>query len=170
MKFLPLAPVVDAIDIRDIAHALAMSARFGGHTRTFYSVAEHSVRVSLVCPAKDALWGLLHDAAEAYLKDLPAPVKYGEAAAAYREAEVVLMAAIALRFGLGHKEPESVKRADLILVHTEGRDLFPQGAHVTWLDESMAQPRRLNPLEWRAAESWFLERFRTLDKRAKAAA
>jgi hypothetical protein len=147
-----------------------MSARFGGMTRTFYSVAEHSVRVSLIVPAKDALWGLLHDASEAYLKDIPQPVKHQDAAAFYREAEGVVMAAIAAKFGLPAREPESVKRADLIMVHTEGRDLFPQGAHVTWLDESMAQPRRLNPLEWRGAEQWFLERFRTLDKRAKAAA
>lgn len=169
-KFRPLAPEVDAIDIRDIAHALAMSSRFGGHTRTFYSVAEHSVRVSLICPAKDALYGLLHDAAEAYLKDIPQPVKHQDAAAFYREAEAMVQAAVAVRFGLPAVEPHSVKRADLIMVHTEGRDLFPSGAHVTWLDEGMAQPRRINPLDWRAAEQWFLERFRTLDKRAKAAA
>ena len=170
-KFRPLTPAVEEIDIRDIAHALAMQSRFGGMTRTFYSVAEHSVRVSLICPAKDALWGLLHDASEAYLKDLPAPVKYGAAAAAYREAEAALMAVIAVKFGLSASEPHSVKRADLILVHTEGRDLFPSGAHITWLDETQAQPRRLNPLAtWQAAEQWFLERYRVLDRRAKAAA
>lgn len=170
-KFRPLNPDPDSIDIRDIAHSLSMQARFGGMTRTFYSVAEHSVRVSLVTPGRDALWGLLHDASEAYLKDLPAPVKYGEAAAAYREAEHALMVAIAAKFGLPAAEPQSVKRADLILVHTEGRDLFPPGAHVTWLDETQAQPRRLNPLAtWQAAEAWFLQRFRELERKAKAAA
>ena len=168
--FRPLAPDLDAIDIRDIAHALAMSARFGGMTRTFYSVAEHSVRVSLICPPKDALWGLLHDAAEAYLKDIPQPVKHQEAASFYREAEAVLQHWIAVKFGLSPTEPASVKRADLVMVHTEGRDLFPSGAHVAWLDEGMAQPTRLSPLDWRGAEQWFLERYRTLDKRAKAAA
>ena len=169
-KFRPLAPELDAIDIRDIAHALAMQSRFGGMTRVFYSVAEHSVRVSLICPAKDALWGLLHDAAEAYLKDLPAPVKYGATMEPYREAEAALMASIAVKFGLPPGEPHSVKRADLILVHTEGRDLFPTGSHVTWLDEAMAQPRRINPLTWQGAEQWFLERYRQLEKRARAAA
>lgn len=169
-KFRPLEPDLDAIDIRDIAHALAMSARFGGMTRTFYSVAEHSVRVSLICPAKDALWGLLHDAAEAYLKDIPQPVKHQDAATFYREAEAMLQQAIAVRFGLGPVEPASVKRADTVMVHTEGRDLFPAGAHVAWLDESMAQPSRLSPLDWRAAEAWFLERYRVLEKRRAAAA
>ena len=169
-KFRPLTPDPDAIDIRDIAHSLAMQPRFGGMTARFYSVAEHSVRVSMVCATKDAMHGLLHDASEAYLKDLPAPVKYGEASAAYRQAEAALQAAIYARFGLDVKEPASVKRADLVLVHTEGRDLFPAGAHVTWLDESMAQPQRLSPLDWRGAEAWFLERFRGLERRRKAEA
>lgn len=169
-KFRPLNPDPDAIDIRDIAHALAMSARFGGMTRTFYSVAEHSVRVSLICPAKEAMHGLLHDAAEAYLKDIPQPVKHQDAAEFYRVAESQLQSAIYTRFGLSAHEPASVKRADLVMVHTEGRDLFPSGSHVTWLDERMAQPTRLNPLDWRAAEEWFLQRFRTLDKRRAAAA
>ena len=168
-KFRPLTPDPDAIDIRDIAHALAMSARFGGMTRTFYSVAEHSVRVSLICSAKDALAGLLHDASEAYLKDIPQPVKHQDAAEFYRLAEGQLQAAIYERFGLSPNEPASVKRADLVMVHTEGRDLFPAGAHVTWLDEGMAQPTTLKPLDWRAAEAWFLERFRALDRRRKAA-
>lgn len=168
-KFRPLTPDPESIDIRDIAHALAMAARFGGMTRTFYSVAEHSVRVSLICPPKDALYGLLHDAAEAYLKDIPQPVKYQPAAEFYREAEGLVMAAIELRFGLKPGEPASVKRADAVMLHTEARDLFPAGSHIEWSDERMAQPTRLNPLDWRAAEEWFLQRYRTLDKRRAAA-
>jgi uncharacterized protein len=169
-KFRPLAPDPDLIDVRDIARGLSTQGRFGGHTRTYYSVAEHSVRVSLITPAKDSLWGLLHDASEAYLKDMASPIKYAPGLEFYLEAEARLMAAVAVRFGLPAVEPHSVKRADAILLHTEARDLFPSGSHVEWLDEGMAQPRRINPLEWRAAEQWFLERFRTLDKRAKAAA
>jgi len=169
-KFRPLTPDPELIDVRDIAHGLAMQGRFGGHTRVFYSVAEHSVRVSLITPAKDALWGLMHDASEAYLKDMASPIKYAPGVEFYLEAEARLMAAVTIRFGLGTKEPESVKRADAVLLHTEARDLFPPGSHVEWLDVGQAQPRRLNPLEWRGAEEWFLQRFRQLDKRAKAAA
>lgn len=169
-KFRPLTPDPELIDVRDIAHGLAMQGRFGGHTRTFYSVAEHSVRVSLIAPAKDALWGLLHDASEAYLKDMASPIKYAPGLEFYLEAERRLMAAVAVRFGLDKTEPASVKRADAILLHTEARDLFPAGSHVEWADPSMAQPHAIKPLDWRAAEAWFLERYRVLEKRRAAAA
>ena len=77
-KFHPLRPRVAEVDVRDIAHALSLKCRFGGHCRVFYSVAEHSVRVSRVLEAKGrelAVWGLMHDAGEAYLPDVGRPVK-----------------------------------------------------------------------------------------------
>ena len=166
----PLDPNPDLIDIRDIAHALSMQARWNGHARDFYSVAEHSVRVSLISPAKDALYGLLHDAPEAYLSDIPGPIKKAEGFAFYREAEDRLMAVIAARFGLPAKIPASVHRADAILLHTEARDLFPAAHNKEWVDMTLTQPRRINPITTpAAAREWFLERFRTLDKRRKAA-
>src|SRR4051812_6540197 len=73
--FFPLDPRPADVDIQDIAHALAFQCRFGGHVKEFYSVAEHSVRVSLICAHEDAKWGLLHDATEAYLSDIVRPVK-----------------------------------------------------------------------------------------------
>src|ERR1039457_118422 len=75
LRFWPLDPNPEKILIDDIAHALAHQCRFGGHASRFYSVAEHSVHVSRLCPPEDALWGLLHDASEAYLVDLPRPLK-----------------------------------------------------------------------------------------------
>src|ERR1700744_4853571 len=77
-KFSPLAPRPEDVDIRDIAHALAMKCRFNGHCSPFYSIAEHSVRVSWLLEQqgkREALWGLMHDAADAYLPDLGAPIK-----------------------------------------------------------------------------------------------
>jgi len=71
----PLNPDPEMICIEDIAHALSMQCRFGGHTSRFYSVAEHSIEVANALPNKLKLAGLLHDAAEAYLLDIPKPVK-----------------------------------------------------------------------------------------------
>jgi len=161
-KFRPLSPDPALIDIRDIAHALAMQARFGGFTETFYSVAEHSFRCSYIVPEADALSALLHDAGEAYLKDLPGPIKHARGMEAYREAEDNVMAAVNIAFQLPSPRPESVTVADHVMVHTEGRDLFPEGSHVTWLDESMALPERIEPMTWDEAERWFLWRFAQL--------
>lgn len=72
---------LDVIDIRDIAHALSHQCRFTGHTRVFYSVAQHSVwvaqylRDTLHAPVEVQFIGLMHDAGEAYLVDVPRPIK-----------------------------------------------------------------------------------------------
>lgn len=71
----PLALTPDMVCLDDIAHALAQIPRFSGHGNRFYSVAEHSVHVSHRVPAKHAMIGLMHDAAEAYLGDIATPLK-----------------------------------------------------------------------------------------------
>lgn len=84
------------IDIVDIAHALGMTCRYGGHVSRFYSVAEHSCLVSFALPRELALWGLLHDAGEAYLGDIPTPIKTD----IHREREDAIMRAVIERFDL----------------------------------------------------------------------
>lgn len=73
--FDPIDP--DAIDIWDIAHALSHQCRYAGHTNMLYSVAQHSLLLAERVPgnADDKLNALLHDAAEAYVCDLPSPLK-----------------------------------------------------------------------------------------------
>jgi hypothetical protein len=167
--FRPLAPDPALIDIRDIAHALSMEARWNGHTREFMSVAEHSVRVSLICAAKDALWGLLHDASEAYIRDIPSPIKNAESFTFYRLAEARLQAAIAVAFNLPAVVPASVHRADKVMLHTEARDLFAPHIHADWIDKTFTQPGKLRPYTIpQASEIWFLERFRQLTKAVAA--
>ena len=95
IQFWPLLPNGADIRIEDIAHALSNQCRFAGHTRVFYSMAEHSVRVSQLCRLEDALWSLLHDASEAFLSDIPAPLKELPEFEAYRTAERALQRTIA---------------------------------------------------------------------------
>src|SRR4051794_36829357 len=65
----------DQILITDIFHSLAMQCRYNGHTAYFYSVAQHCWLLSLVVPAHLQRVALLHDAAEAYIGDIVAPLK-----------------------------------------------------------------------------------------------
>ena len=65
-KFWLDPPMWDQIDIIDIAHALSMTCRYGGHSKFFYSVAQHCCLMSRLVPKRLALAALLHDAVEAY--------------------------------------------------------------------------------------------------------
>lgn len=114
------------IDDRDIAQALSRICRFGGHTRQFYSVAQHCVLASRLVPREDALAALLHDAPEAYIGDMITPLK--ALLPGYRAIEQRLWMAIAKRFGIAPVLPESVKRVDLQLMATERRDLLPESS------------------------------------------
>jgi len=97
-KFYYLDPQPQDILIEDIAHALSMICRFGGHTSRFYSVAEHSIRVAGQLESYEAnedyqLAGLMHDAEEAYLPDIPRPIKADmpEAKEIYRRLNQAIM-------------------------------------------------------------------------------
>lgn len=154
--FFPGNPMPHDFDIRDIAHALANNCRFGGHSRVHYSVAQHSVLVSQVVPPEDALWGLLHDASEAYIIDLPSPVKRLPQLAGYMEIEAKVMAAVCERFGLPKEMPASVKEADFRVYLTEDRDIH-------W---NRHGPDKLKPYDFTVvpmshgeAKAAFLERF-----------
>lgn len=115
--FFPLEPAAADIDPVDIAHALSLLCRYGGHVDRFYSVAEHCVLMSHAVAPKHALWALLHDATEAYMGDLIRPLKL--AMPAYREAEDRLMAMICHRFGLDPVCPTEVKAADNRILRDE---------------------------------------------------
>jgi hypothetical protein len=164
----PIDPHPGEIDIQDIAHALSMQCRFSGHCRVHYSVAEHSVRVSEYLEDAGAskevcLWGLLHDASEAYLVDLPRPLKeHTELGRAYREAESHLQAVICRRFGLSEKQPAIVHVADDALLATEVRDLM-RGDRPYWAKiRSPSLPDRIRPWKQSVAESEFLLQFHAL--------
>ena len=161
IPFWPLEPRPEEINIEDIAHALSNQCRYSGHCEEFYSVAEHSVRVSLVVPEQDALWGLLHDASEAYLVDLPSPLKHhSDMGHLYSEIEEHLMEVIQKRFGLGEK-PNSIKQADNILLFTEMRDLM-KSSPVLWTEACEPLEACIYPVSSKQAKQLFLQRFKQL--------
>jgi hypothetical protein len=71
----PFDPKPELICLEDIAHALSQQCRFSGHVKRFYSVAEHAWLASMYAPPHLAAEALMHDAAEAYLIDIPRPLK-----------------------------------------------------------------------------------------------
>lgn len=169
-RFRPLAPNSADISIQDIAHALSNQCRFQGHVRDFYSVGEHSVRVSWLVEqwghdVTTQLWALLHDASEAYLQDVARPLKVQPLFKPYCEAEEVLMRAIAYVFELPPKQPDAVKKADYILCSTEARDLMPFVPE-HWADYVAAFPPqedvRITPWVPREARRKFFSRFTDL--------
>jgi len=163
--FFPLDPRAEEVDIYDIAHHLSMMVRWTGAVREFYSVAEHSVRVSLACASEDAMWGLLHDAPEAYISDLHRPLKHDPAMKVYREIEDRVMMEVCNAFHLQpYTKPKSVQIADGILLVTEHRDLMGMAPKVDGFDLPKLQPLldRIVPWTQEEAKSAFLARYRQL--------
>lgn len=158
-QFWPLDPRADEVDIRDIAHSLSLQCRYNGHCNRFYSVAEHSVLVCWAASPAVKLTALLHDAAEAYLCDLPRPVKHS--VTGYKEAEQVVERVIAERFGLEFPFPDEVHSLDARICLDE-RDQVMGPLPAPW-GEPFAS---LTPLGttlncWSPdiAEKWFLHMF-----------
>lgn len=113
-KFWPMDPRSDEVFIEDIAHSLAMQCRYAGHCLRFYSVAEHSVLMARWFIGQgmyeEAWQALHHDDPEAYLVDVPRPVK--PFLAGYKEAEHNVWLAVASRFGLPAEISKLVHEAD----------------------------------------------------------
>lgn len=140
IRFWALNPDIDMILIPDIAHALAFQCRFGGHTRRFYSVAQHCIMVSKLSEVdypnnpEVQLAGLLHDATEAYLVDLPRPIK--NQMPIYKETEDKLALLIAQRFRLTPDAFTTVKKYDEQALALEANSLMAP-LHSDWLTTSM---------------------------------
>lgn len=162
-KFYFTDPEPDMIDIRDIAHSLSLQCRFMGHVDTFYSVAEHSVAVSCIVEPENALAGLLHDATEAYLSDIPRPIK--KLFPQYQALEYTISCAIYKKFNVEFSEDnesfKDIKDADNTQLKTEAKYLLSsQGKD--WIGDYPTKGRKgkvpncLAPIH---AEALFLRSF-----------
>jgi hypothetical protein len=156
-RFDPIDPQPEMFDLLDIAHGLSQECRYAGQCRLFYSVAQHSVLVSQIVPPQLAFEALLHDATEAYIKDIPRPIK--ALLPDYRQLEARIDAAIRRRFGLPEQPSPEVKHADLVLLATERRDLMPDTGG-PWASIQGIQPmdKSIRAAHVGRAKSMFLER------------
>lgn len=126
-RFDVLNPRPEDVCLKDIAHALTQIPRFGGHGRERYTVAQHSCRLAQLLPLHELrLPGLLHDAAEAYLGDIPTPIKD---ALNLRPIEQRILETIFTRFGIRDALPLDyrIKGLDYQLKLGEGMYLVPDG-------------------------------------------
>ena len=170
-------PTPDMICIEDIAHALALTNRYNGHTYTPYSVAEHCERMSYIETARP-LVSLLHDAAEAYVGDIASPQKsylwwrtmrtgLDSSLRPFREQESRIIRVIGEALGVRDLQEnvkfKGVKEADLTMLATEVRDLMPESTVFDqWTKGVKPLEEKIYPLHWALAEDQFLYRFEEL--------
>jgi hypothetical protein len=159
-QFWPLDPKPEHVRIEDIAHALSNRCRYGCFARPFYSVAQHSVIVSKHCDPQDALWGLLHDAEEAYspFGDIPRPVKV-RLPPFVAEVNARIQRAVCDRFGMDYEEPASVKGTDNSIIYDEKRAVMRHGGSLSCMPGVEPLGVYIEPQEPYRAEAEFLRRF-----------
>lgn len=149
------------IKIEDIALGLANDCRFAGQVKHHYSTAQHSVIVSYEVPEEDARWALLHDAPEAFMRDLPRPLK--QILPGYKAIESRVMAAICDQFNLPREAPASIKEHDRRAYVTERISLCESVLHLIDFGRlPEPYPYRITPLSPSGAYREFMARFREL--------
>lgn len=160
-KVYPLDLRPSEIDISDIAQALSMQCRFAGHTKFHYSIAQHSVYCAQL--AEHKLEALLHDASEAYLVDLPRPVKQslriGLHASEYDIAEDLACKAIAIKFGLIYPWPKDIKVVDEIMLTHEHNQVMGVVHNCKWTTDVPVEKFLIEELEPWEARTLFLDTY-----------
>lgn len=156
----------DDLRIEDIAHALNNICRFGGHCPQFYSVAQHSVLMSMLATdagmsKRDQRTALMHDASEAYLGDVIRHIK--SAIPFYADMEHKMMLALAEKFDFDWPMPPAIKKLDGDLLETEMQSLW-DGCDLSWRPK-YGQPLPMLVVPWSRSvngASIFLQAWRHL--------
>ena len=162
-----LDPKEEDIDIGEIAHTLSLLCRFGGHCSEFYSVAEHSIHCSYHVAKGFELEALLHDATEAYLVDMPRPIK--RVLSGYKYLEDLLDKVIRKKFNLPETMSPEVHLVDNQVLATEKKYLMKDTGEA-W--ENMPEPLdfKIKPVSSKKAYINFLRRFDELTNSVSQAA
>lgn len=151
----------EQVNIVDIAHALSRICRFGGHCEGFYSVAQHSVLISELVDKKYKLCALLHDSPEAYVCDIPKPVKMH--LEGYNKLEDQIWKTISSKFSLPEKIPSEIKDQDRAIVQVELRDIMGCDPSDGMLEiDHPIPPVEISGKKSDEAKMEFLERFAEL--------
>jgi hypothetical protein len=149
-------PELSDFTLEDIAHGLAMTCRFAGQCPRFYSVAEHSVHVSRLVDPKFAWDALMHDAAEAFVCDMPKPLK--ELLPEYQVIEKRVERAIAARFGLRTPMPPEIKLADVQMLRAEQLQLMRNNDEWHWTFDVPEPDVTVRAVPPDVAKTMFLDR------------
>lgn len=153
-------PDPDTIHIEDIAHALALTCRYNGHTPYPYSVAQHCVLASRMAPPGLELEALMHDAQEAYVGDMPSPLK--KMLPGYQVVEDMVEYVIRKKYGLSSGGmSRAVKEIDTRMLATEAAAF----KFKLWVSIKNVEPYPALPIvqwDWTFAKRKFLERFEEL--------
>lgn len=161
-KFWPLDPRPEDVDIADLAHQLSNVCRYGGATRSFYSVAQHSVLVSRYVPRRFARVALLHDAAEAWIGDMVRPLKYQPEMTEFRAAETRIERAVFQAFGVAvsAEAHAAVKKIDdQIIIDEIGCLMADPPAYWDRMGDLEPLDIKIRAMPPRAAERAFFHRF-----------
>lgn len=163
-----------AWSINAVAHALAQTARYRGNSDEFYSVAEHSVLVSLLMEevvGGDPKEGLLHDGTESVMPDVSAPFK--QLFPDLRRTDKTLETSLRNQFGIQYEKSQEATKADWLALFIEAAQILPERG------SDFADPYNLRPvalrlrekdgwviacLDWRDAKEIFLDRWREVNK------
>lgn len=153
------------IVIEDIAHALSNVCRYGGQGLN-YPVAQHCEIMSRYVSKKNALWALLHDAAEAYVGDMIKPLK--DLLPEFTMIEDMFFEKVKIRFGLQGKMPEEVRFWDRLILHSEAPVILGiDPVAEDWnLPDKLSKMPVIKPWTHKTAEKRFLKRFHQLTKKA----
>lgn len=152
---------VQDVPMTDVANALALNCRFNGHIVRHYSVAEHSVLVSNLVSPENALYGLLHDYAEAFISDIPRPFK--TTITGHNDFERAVMANVCDLYGLPLDVPEDVAYIDTHICAVEAYVLG--GVVPEWVvhyDLEVCPQHEIKGLSHLQARAAFMNRFNEL--------